>query len=333
MSPLSCVVPPNERTNVTRIKRVAAAAAVVAIPALVTVAFVASPAAAGGDRHRAPNPECKADTKTTVTTLTDRPDNGGHGVWALDKLTRTVVFTRVKPEIQVKPEDEKSLAAVDAKASIKPEWLWRYHATVTDGGTFKTFGGATLSPNAGHGLIAGTHGTVDGGYTADFIAVACWQNFQAAYNNPYSPTGTGYTGTEPATTGNFVKGDWGGKDFNGTSINNDWHWTYTTCTESMTDSQANYDKTKNEFAGDIIGKVCASPSASASVSASPSASQSSGGAVVVPVDNQTAAGSQSLPVTGAGAGRLAAVAAAIAAAGAALVVAARRRRAKFVADE
>jgi hypothetical protein len=322
---------------VARFKRVLATAAAVSIPALATVAFMASPAAA----NRTPNPECKADTKTTVTTLTNRPDHGAHGFWANNTLTRKVVFTRVKPEIQVKPEDEKSLAAADVKSLVKPEWLWHYHAEVTDTGTFKTFGGATLSPNAGHGLVANTTGTVTGGYSADFVAVACWQNFLAAYDDKYSPTGSGYSGDNPTSTSEFVKGDWGGKDFVSTSdnkpaaLNNDWHWTYTTCVEKMTDSQANYKATKNEFAGDITGAVaCPSPSASASTStASPSASESSGGVQVIPAGGPTGgATSPGLPVTGSKAGKIAGWGLGLGAAGAILAWIFRKRRTRFVSE-
>lgn len=92
----------------------------------------------GAPAQAAPTATCKS----VSVNLTDRADNGSHGVWAKDTMTRTVKVCR---------GDE---VAVDGKST--------YYGTVTDKGTFVTVAGK--SPKAGLDLVAGIKGTVNGGF-------------------------------------------------------------------------------------------------------------------------------------------------------------------------
>lgn len=107
------------------------------------------------------------------------------------------------------------------------------------------------------------------------------------------------------TTGNWVKSLFG-VTFNGSSLNEDWSWTYETCSEKWINAND-----KNE--GDITGKAC--PSESASPSASASASTSAAGGA--------------LPITGGNSAAIGIVAVGLIAAGAITYLVARRRRIRF----
>lgn len=213
-----------------------------------------------------PVPTCTA-TRVTVTHLDDRPDNGNHGTWAQDYITRVVKFC--EGAAYTPPVIKEDTPQVDVKLS------W-YTAVVTDFGTFITNGGVHLSPQAGALIVGGVHGKVVGGYTATFIAESNFKNYTATYN------GHTYNGTNPSTTPDFVKNDWGGKDFKGSSLNDDWKWTYTTCSEKWVDGHV--DDGALPVDGDIVGKACPkpSPSPTASKTASPSPTPT-GGSTTPPV--------------------------------------------------
>lgn len=212
----------------------------------------------------------ETNCKTTTTHL-NRPDHG-HGVenggyWTNLSITRTTKICVVPP-------------AEAAKINVAPPVQTHYKATVKDEGTLVTIAGAHLSPNEGKALIGGIHGTVVGGYTQDFWAEAGWLNYQGNFD------GGNYNGIgNPASTGNWVKAVWGGSDFKSEGLNEDWSWTYKTCSEQWIDAANNKDG-QGEGAGDITGKPCASPSTS--VTASPAH----------PSSTAAAPGFGQLPVTG-----------------------------------
>lgn len=115
-----------------------------------------------------------------------------------------------------------------------------YHATVTDDGTFTTVAGS--SPQAGVPLVAGVTGTVHGSFTADFTAPGL---VLGALTGP--PVGTGTS----VWVQTIVGGAWTG----GSSINDDWAWTYDTCSQSWRDAADNQDG-ELPADGDITGKAC-----------------------------------------------------------------------------
>lgn len=260
--------------------------------------------------HRAPNPECGVTTKTSKTTMIERPDNGGHGTWAVGTIVRTTTFTKVEGE-DVPPAVVSELSV----ESTAQRHLWHYKATVVDEGVLVTKTGATLSPNEGKALTGGVNVNIKGGFTQDFTAVACWKNFTDAFG------GETRKGATPKTS-EWVPGLWGGNDIKTVAMNNDWSWDYWTCdkvlakaTESMSDAFANGT---NEFKGDITGKPC--PSTVPVIQPKPSASASSAPA------SQPPAAQPSLPVTGNNVPALAAVAVGVIALGGSLVYLGKRRR-------
>lgn len=241
----------------------------------------------------------KVPCKTVTTKLVDRPDGGNNGNWALDTVTRVVTIC----------ETTTSPLSVDSKSIADS----KYHAKVHDSGTFTTI--QSKSPQAGVKLLAGTKGVMYGDYTADFTAEAGFINFQGKWNN-WTIVGDA---TQSASTSDWVKAVWGGKDFNGSSINNDWSWTYKTCSEQWVDWFKTSGSKPSD--GDITGKPCSSVSPSASVKPpipnSPSPTSSAVGG--------------SLPTTGAPTMLIGAVGAGVLLGGAGLWYAARRRRVQFKA--
>jgi len=170
----------------------------------------------------APTP---ANCRVSQAILEDRPDGGNHGIWAIDQLTRTT--------------------------TICEGTSGQYHATVKDTGTFNPIEGA-LSPNAGV-TIAGSvgtpapNGTVTGGFTSDFTASPLFVTYDAS-----SRTGT-FTGSTP-TTGSWVGGFF--SDDAGADLNDDWSWTYKTCSEQWVDAFPSDGTLPAD--GDITGAPCPS---------------------------------------------------------------------------
>lgn len=87
----------------------------------------------------APTTRCKS----VAVNLIDRLDNGSHGTWAKDTMTRTLTVCL-----------DNEVGAPEGKAY--------YVATVVDKGTFTTVRGK--SPHDGAPLAAGITGTVNGGF-------------------------------------------------------------------------------------------------------------------------------------------------------------------------
>lgn len=216
--------------------------------------------------------EPTAESRTVVTDLVDRADHG-HGTpppatWALDTFTRTVEITGgpayVLPQPSLTTTEEPVPADIDeqvaeAKKQPDPEFnvcdlvkrfhlRWKYHAVITDKGIFKTLAGAALSPNAGAALLGDVPGTLVGGFTADFTAPAHWCTFNDTKLNGKTIDGDDAPATSKWLECLFDK-------FDGSPINDDWVWTYKTCSEQWVDSADNNDG-QDEGAGDITGKPC-----------------------------------------------------------------------------
>jgi hypothetical protein len=115
-----------------------------------------------------------------------------------------------------------------------------YHATVADSGTFTTVAGS--SPQAGVPLVAGVTGSVTGSFSADFTATGL---VLSTLTSPAVGTGTS------VWVQTIVGTAWTG----GSSINNDWSWTYKADCETWTDSADNQDGELSTD-GDITGKAC-----------------------------------------------------------------------------
>lgn len=201
----------------------------------------------------ATTPTPATDCKTVVTHLANRPDHG-HGtpdVWALDTMTRTVEVCAQQP-------------AQNAAVAIE---TWTYTATLTDVGTFLTQAGPTGSPNDGKPLVGGVAGALQG--------KAIFNKFTAPHDwiawDPSAVDGKNFNGTEPGSTGDWLKLLW--KDGLKQSGIDSYAWIYQTCVgkivrkgyvEQWVDSSSNHDG-QDASAGDITGKRCptGSPSPSA----------------------------------------------------------------------
>lgn len=232
-------------------------------------AFAATATAVGlfGFGSAAQAEEPGEESRTVVTNLVNHPDSGAGSpeMWALDAITRT--FDIVGGPEYVRREQQPSLVGADepdppadvatqvaeAKKEPEPEFnvcdlvkkfhlKWQYHADGVDKGTFKTLVGATRSPEAGAALLGDVPGTVVGGFSADFIAPAHWCSFDDS-----DLAGTIDTGDAPRSSG-WVTALFGEKA-KGDLINDDWAWTYTTCSEKWVNSGEGNS-------GDITGKPC-----------------------------------------------------------------------------
>jgi hypothetical protein len=234
-------------------------------------AFVATVTAVGlfGLASPARAEEPVAESRTVVTTLVNHTDNGygTPSAWAVDNFTRTVEITG-GPNY-VLPEQPTALAAEAEEATAERKQnpqidvcdltrrfhlTWSYHAEVTDEGTFVTKGGSTNSPNAGLPVVAGMNGTMVGSFTADFTAPAHFCTFDAKDLQGQEISSNTGPKTSAWVESLFKHG------FKGSSINDDWTRTYTTCTEQWTDA-ADGPETGT---GDITGKPCPTPATTTS---------------------------------------------------------------------
>lgn len=162
-----------------------------------------------------------------------------------------------------------------------------YHATVEDNGHFTTITGAQ-SPNAGIPIKGTVTGEMWGGFTADFTAAPNFATYMRGHHG--------------ATTSTWVAGYF--SDFKGSSINEDWSWSYRSKCEKWTDAADNGNGALPED-GDITGCTCPpepspspsespSPSPSESPSATPSGGSGSGTTVTAAAEGTT----PGLPSTG-----------------------------------
>jgi hypothetical protein len=144
---------------------------------------------------------------TSHTSLTNRPDSGGNGNWALDTMTRTLTITET--------------------GHNGPGYA--YTATVSDTGTFKTISGAYTPnqgpPSTGKRIQGTVQGSVAG--TAQYSFTA--SKLPASSPNLGVPNSeNGAPGTPAETTSSWYEQAFpAGTTFGGTGIGN-WSWTYTT---------------------------------------------------------------------------------------------------------
>jgi hypothetical protein len=176
-----------------------------------------------------------ADTCKNATTVTvkDRHDSGTKGDWAKVTYTRTVKVCEQAGTGEVSD----------------------YKATVTDDGSFVALANAK-SPQSGSALPDGVKGSFGGGFTATFKAAAGFATFKP---DAYGKT---VTGDEPKTS-TWVKGLFGA-DFTGSSIDDNWKWTYTTCGSAKDGEEwVNATDAVGGNEGDITGKACPTKSPTA----------------------------------------------------------------------
>jgi hypothetical protein len=150
-----------------------------------------------------------------TTTLTNRPDSGGGGDWAVDgpntranptgKVTRTLVITQV--------------------SHVGPVWVWT--ANVCDGGTFAADLGA-LAPNQGPGhageiITHAVTGTINGGAAYSFTTD---QPLNTSTNLGVAPSedGAPLAGSDETTSLWFEQAFPAGTTFTGGITT--WSWTY-----------------------------------------------------------------------------------------------------------
>jgi hypothetical protein len=197
-----------------------------ALAAMGTIAGMAAlPAAASASVPRLHTQHAAAfdgPTFIAYTSLSDRPDSGGAGTWALDKMTRQLSITEVSSS----------------------DGTYTFTATVSDSaGSFTAIDGAPTpnqgAPNTGK-LISGTpSGSFTGSASYSFTASA----LPAAAHNlgvPASESGAAGDFAE-STSGWYEQAFPAGTTFGGAGIG-DWGWTYHTSafpSQSWADTSAN----------------------------------------------------------------------------------------------
>lgn len=252
------------------------------------------------------------DCKTVHASLTNHPDSGTHGTWALDAFGREVVVCQLDTASLTSPQKDE-IEGFAKTQSLEVIQLSLYSVEVTDGGTFITKGGAHLSPQNGDALTAGVHGNLEGYYQTFVISRADWAswNGDAVEGQIYNPGDS---------TGEWLKMLFGVHAKWSDPIA--WKWIYTTCTEQWVNAASGNH-------GDITGKLTC-PSPSVSPSASPSAVPTSAPASTTSAPVAAPAGNDDgdLPVTGASLfGTISTGVGLVLAGIVVLVVIARRRRA------
>lgn len=113
-----------------------------------------------------------------MSSLTNRPDSGGHGTWATDTLTRSISITRQH-------------AAKAAECGPTATTCWFYTGMIADNGTFTTVAGGD-SPEAGTAISGTVNGTVVGASKIEFFASSDSPNpasVDATVNGSAHPTG------------------------------------------------------------------------------------------------------------------------------------------------
>lgn len=164
------------------------------------------------------------------TTLTGRPDFGGNGNWATDKLTRTLKYTLIS----------------------HAGGVYTYNATVCDGGTFAAIPGAFTpnqsGSNLGDTIRDATTGMFTGTATYTFTSDAA---VNIALVQPRDD-GTPAAGTKQTTSLWFEQGFASPADILSGGINDNWSWSYTNFTQTWTDAASNSGG-QTASAGNITG--------------------------------------------------------------------------------
>jgi hypothetical protein len=161
-------------------------------------------------------------TFIAYTTLSDRPDSGGAGTWALDRMTRQLSITEVSGG----------------------DGIYTFTATVSDSaGSFVAIDGAP-TPNQG---APHTGDLISGTPTGSFTGSASY--IFTASSLPTAVHNLGLPASEPGPAGDFAETTSGwyeqafpdGTVFGGAGIG-DWGWTYHTSafpSQSWADTSAN----------------------------------------------------------------------------------------------
>lgn len=195
------------------------ALAIVAAAAFVSLVFAAPADAA----------ETPPDCKTVTSNITDRPDSGLYGNWALDSFKRTVEVCHV-PDV--------SVARVEVKS-------WHYTAKGKDEGSFKTIGVKSFMGNPMKPSIVGTF---SGTFSLSFNAPAEWSGFKDSVVKDSNAYATSEWLSKLWTIDGYEPGQ-----------NYKWSWTYKLCNETLT----NASPSNGGNSGDITGysrKPCISVS-------------------------------------------------------------------------
>ena len=183
------------------------ALAIVAAAAFVSLVFAAPADAA----------ETPPDCKTVTSNITDRPDSGLSGNWALDSFKRTVEVCHVPA------------AASIAKVEVQS---WQYTVKGKDEGSFKTTGVKSFKGNP---MKTGIVGTFSGNFSMTFDAPAEWGGFK----DSVVKDSNAYSTSEWLAKLWTIDGYKAGQDFK-------WSWTYKLCNETLTNASSGNS-------GDITG--------------------------------------------------------------------------------
>lgn len=209
-----------------------------------TVRKIALAAVAGALIIGATGAAASADTPPAltvsgVTHVTNRPDNGNGGPWALDAFDRKLTVNQ-----QHAVDFAACPKAVQEKlAALHRAICWLYTAEIADSGTFVTLDAP--SPNAKVTNTAGLNGTMSGWSKYSFYTTHLVDEslIPAVEQGVVTSTANWYKVAFPQGT-TFAGGitDWGWK-YKAPGCDSD---------QEMTDSQANDKATGNEFSGDIL---------------------------------------------------------------------------------
>lgn len=118
-------------------------------------------------------PSVKSYTSTATTALSNRPDSGDHGDWALDSFTRTAKVTLLS---------EVALSYCGGSTGTGHCYHWQ--GSVADNGTFTTVpgdvspGNGSLNGGAAPAIGAAVRGSMTGTYRYDFYS--SWKTASAA---------------------------------------------------------------------------------------------------------------------------------------------------------
>jgi hypothetical protein len=167
---------------------------------------------------------------TALSNLTNRPDSGAHGDWAVDTIVRNVAITK-----------QGAVPASNCGAGATSCFF--YTGSMTDSGTFITKDGA-LSPGAGVAIKGNNSGTMSGGAKLEFYATSDTPDPSLVQGNV---DGAGDAAKETTTARWVAQFFPSGVKVTDATLN-DWKWTYMvpgTCETHMQSNSGND--------GDIIG--------------------------------------------------------------------------------
>jgi hypothetical protein len=166
---------------------------------------------------------------TALSNLTNRPDSGLHGDWAIDTMARTVSIT-------------KQGAVPASNCGTGQTKCYFYTGSMTDSGSFKTIAGAK-SPLKGVDINGVLTGTMSGGAKLEFYASSDAPDVSLVQGNVDGPGGDLAETTTARWVAQFFPASVAVTD----AKLNDWAWTYT-ASDCEVHSQSG---TGNE--GDIAG--------------------------------------------------------------------------------